>query len=336
MTGLLSLTSVLAAAAIVVAAAIAWWSARPILHASIHRRSGDSRTRLVGRGALDAFARSDTLVVDPVGSITVGELRVVGVEPIDPEHDRSLRWFAGALQHGADDPVARAISRLSARGGATEVKHVPGLGTAGRVDRHPVRVGASEWIGLDRPPDDGWHQVVAVEVDGRALGSLTVADPVRDQAPGAVASLVADGWRVVLVAPSDAAVRHLSAAVPCATVVRDGPTLEDGTDPVVVARSSTALDLRSAAGAAVSDRLPTRSAGVAMEDVAIHHVAAVLRLLRGARPRLRAMRLGVLVVAAAGTGSLLLAPPGSPEVFAAVASVLALPAALMLPLARWT
>ncbi|MDF1705598.1 MAG: HAD family hydrolase [Aeromicrobium sp.] len=344
MNDVVSLTGALGYAVIALAAAVAWWSARPLVVGSALRRSGENQARVRGRGALEAFARLDTLVIDPIGSITDGEPRVVGVEPIDPEHDRSLRWFAGALQHGEDDPVAKAVSRLAGRGGATNVQRLPGIGVLGTVDRHPVRVGSPEWIGVEAE-DDGWGKILAVEVDGRAMGRITVADAVRDQAPTAVAALVADGYQIVLAAPGEAAARHLAGAVPGATVVSTSERSSaevtqglrgEGRQVGSVGRARNPVAIPTLDAPVVTDALAPEAIGVEMTDVAIHHVAAVLRLLRGARGRLRSMRQAVLVVAAAGFVALLFTPTGPPDIAATSVAVLAMPAALAAPLARWS
>lgn len=343
MNDVVSLTGSLGAAVIVLAAAGAWWSARPLVLGSALRRSGANRARVRGPGALEAFERLDTLVIDPIGSITDGEPRVVGVEPIDPEHDRSLRWFAGALQHGEDDPVAKAVSRLAGRGGATDVQRLPGIGVLGTVDRHPVRVGSPEWIGVEAE-DDGWGKILAVEVDGRAMGRITVADAVREQAPTTVTALIGDGYQVVLTAPGEAAARHLANAVPDATVVSTSERstaevveglLVDGRHIGSVGRGRAAVFATAAATSVVTDDLADDAVGVEMSDVAIHHVAAVLRLLRGARGRLRTMHRAVLVVATVGFIALLFTPTGPPDIAATAAAVLALPVALAAPLTRW-
>ncbi len=343
MNDVMSLTGSVGYLVIALAAAAAWWSARPLVVGSALRRSGENQARVRGRGALEAFARLDTLVIDPIGSITDGEPRVVGVEPIDPEHDRSLRWFAGALQHGEDDPVAKAVSRLAGRGGATNVQRLPGIGVLGTVDRHPVRVGSPEWIGVEAE-DDGWGKILAVEVDGRAMGRITVADAVRDQAPTAVAALVADGYQIVLAAPGEAAARHLAGAVPGATVVSTSERSSaevtqglrgEGRQVGSVGRARNAVATPTLDAPVVTDALAPEAIGVEMTDVAIHHVAAVLRLLRGARGRLRSMRRAVLVVAAAGFVALLFTPTGPPDIAATSVAVLAMPAALAAPLARW-
>lgn len=69
-----------------------------------------------GMAALDAARRIDTIVIDKDRTITTGDLGVMSVHAIDPDHERNLRWFAGALEHGSSHPVGRAIAKLSGRG----------------------------------------------------------------------------------------------------------------------------------------------------------------------------------------------------------------------------
>lgn len=336
-------SGLLGALAVVLAGLGAWWAARPVVLSSVQRRSGDANARVSGKRALNVLERVDTLVMDPVGTITMGELSVVSVEPIDPAHDRSLRWFAGALQHTSDDPVARAIARLASRGRVTDVEHVPGIGSTGSVDRHPVRVGRPDWIGVEGL-DDGWSRVVAVEVDGKAMGRITVADTVRDQAAPTTAALTEAGWRVVLVAPDEAGSKHLASAVGTAEVVAatDGGggavvrrLKADGRVVAVVGRSGTLLVPLSEGDVAVSDAKTEVEARVEMTDVAVHHVAAVLKILRGAARRVRSMRRAVAVLGLAGLVGLALSPAPWTDAAAAAGTVLLLPLALTIPLLRW-
>lgn len=140
-----------------------------------------------GPATLDAAQRIDTIVLDKNQTVTTGDLTVVSVETLDPEHDRNVRWFAGALEHAAEDLVGRAIAKLAGRGNLTDVQHQAGLGVSGAVDRHPVRVGHPDWIGFDAHPSAG--TTVAVEVDGRPLGCITVADEMQPHAEEAVSEL---------------------------------------------------------------------------------------------------------------------------------------------------
>lgn len=162
----------------------------------VHHR-GSTVGLTIDEAAVCAADRIDTVVLDTSGTITTGELTVVAVSPVEPDDDRNLRWFAGALAHSSDHPVGRAIAKLAARGHLTDVVAEPGLGTSGSVDRHPVRFGRPDWIGFDHVHGDGI--TVAVEVDARALGVITVDEVVRDDAAASAARLRAMMLDLVLV-----------------------------------------------------------------------------------------------------------------------------------------
>lgn len=151
------------------------------------KRGSSLGLRFGGTAVLDAIHTIDTIMLDKVRTITTGDLRVVSVVATDPEHDRNIRWFAAALEHSAHDPIGRAIAKLAGRGRLANVEQHDGLGISGAVDRHPVRVGRPSWIGLDAPAGVG--TTVAVEIDSRALGHITVADAIRPHAAEAVAQL---------------------------------------------------------------------------------------------------------------------------------------------------
>ena len=147
-------------------------------------------------------ARVDAVVLDRWGTVTTGQLIVTTVDPLDPDHLRNLRWFAGALEHEAEGPLARAVARLSPRGKVTDFRVVPGSGVRGSVDRHPVRVGRPSWVGMADRDDRG--TVLGVELDGRPLGYLVVGDEPREDAGSSVARLAAAGVSVVLVSDDTA------------------------------------------------------------------------------------------------------------------------------------
>ncbi|MEU6134165.1 HAD family hydrolase [Nocardioides sp. NPDC047086] len=165
----------------------------------------------VPRSAWAVAARVDTVVLDRWGTVTTGRLVVATVDPLDPDHLRNLRWFAGALEHEAEGPLARAVARLSPRGKVTDFAVVPGSGVRGSVDRHPVRVGRPPWVGMADRTDRG--TVLGVELDGRPLGYLVVRDEPRADAGASVSRLLAAGVTPVLVSDdTDRETEHLAEA----------------------------------------------------------------------------------------------------------------------------
>ncbi len=166
------------------------------------RRGAQAGILVASRTDLDMSTQVDTVLLDQHGTITTGALSVVSVDPVDPEHLRNLRWFAGALERSSDHPIARAIAQGTDAGRVSDVVQRPGLGISGSVDRHPVRVGRPSWIGIDDPGGLGTR--VGVEVDARVLGSITLADTLRPHAQDDVERLRSLGVEPFLVSDGPA------------------------------------------------------------------------------------------------------------------------------------
>lgn len=233
-------------------------------------------------------ARVDTVVLDRWGTVTTGRLTVTTVEPLDPDHLRNLRWFAGALEHEAEGPLARAVARLSPRGKVTDFGVVPGSGVRGSVDRHPVRVGRPSWVGMaDRDDRDDRGTVLGVELDGRPLGYLVVGDEPREDAGSSVSRLASAGVSAVLV--SDDGARETEELAEACGIERWHPEIaaekrgrlvaelqEQGR--VVAFVSSRPED---AEAQAVADLAVGGSSGVTLTDLDVRRVAALVSLARG-------------------------------------------------------
>ena len=262
-------------------------------------------------------ARVDAVVLDRWGTVTTGRLTVTAVDPLDPDHLRNLRWFAGALEHEAEGPLARAVARLSPRGRVTDVRVVPGSGVQGAVDRHPVRVGRPSWVGMADRDDRG--TVLGVELDGRPLGYLVVGDEPREDAGSSVSRLTAAGTTVVLVS-DDGARETEELAETCgierwhaeiAPEKRERLVAELQEQGRVVAFVSSRPE--DAEAQAVADLTVGGDAGPTLTDLDVRRVAVLLSLARGVVVGSRWTPPVALVPVAAGavltllgTGSILL------------------------------
>lgn len=253
--------------------------------------------------ALKVGPRVDTVLLDRWGTVTTGQLRVTSVDPFEADHDRNLRWFAGALGHAAEDPVGRAIARLAARGKVSGIDMHDGVGISGSVDRHPVRLGPPEWLGMASRDDVG--VTVGVQVDSRPIGYITVADDVRPDARAAVEQLRSDGVDPVLVSDdSDRNTGHLAEACGiehwhAATSPAQQPALVAdyrGLDRVVAVASRTA---EQSADLTLSDT-ENLSHGIRLSDLDVTRIARALTLTRRAARRLVATRRVGIVVGAIG------------------------------------
>ncbi|WGL53031.1 HAD family hydrolase [Nocardioides sp. BP30] len=262
-------------------------SETPLRQAVVRGRADGIALRRTG--ALLGAREVDTVALDGLETVVSGKV-VDQVHPLDESHLRNLRWFAGALAHSLDSPLGRAVAKLSAAGNLADVTHHPDLGISGSVDRHPTRIGRLEWLGLE-PVTSPWD-VVGVEVDGRPLGYVTVADALRAGAAERVAALRADGLDVLLVAVPAPRVEAVAEQVGIATVVTEAPR-----DAAVV--SSRAVSARLLLGPAGQD--------IGVEQADIASAVTALELCRATdRTQRRSIRIALgwhglaAVLAAAG------------------------------------
>ncbi|MFD4325935.1 HAD family hydrolase [Nocardioides sp. NPDC058538] len=240
----------------------------------------------VPRSSWALAARVDTVVLDRWGTVTTGRLVVTTVDPLDPDHLRNLRWFAGALEHEAEGPLARAVARLSPRGKVTDFGVVPGSGVRGSVDRHPVRVGRPSWVGMAERADRG--TVLGVELDGRPLGYVVVGDQPREDAGASVSRLTAAGVTPVLVSDdTDRETEHLAETCgierwhsEIAPEKRERLVAELQEQGRVVAFVSARPE--DAEAQAVADLTVGGSSGVRLADLDVRRVAELISLARGA------------------------------------------------------
>ncbi|HEY8181576.1 MAG TPA: copper-translocating P-type ATPase [Thermoanaerobaculia bacterium] len=132
--------------------------------------------------SLQTLSRIDTLVIDKTGTLTEGKPRVVATDV-----DEEALAMAAAVERASEHPLAAAIIAAAEQRGltiprASDVKTVPGEGVAGIVDGHRVAV--------DRN---------GVTIDGRRVGQITFADPIKLTTPEALRALRAKGITVTMV-----------------------------------------------------------------------------------------------------------------------------------------
>jgi Cu+-exporting ATPase len=164
--------------------------------------------------AIERLRDVDTLVVDKTGTLTVGRPRLESVRPAAGVDEAELLRTAAALERGSEHPLAAAIlAGAAARGleppAATQFASVTGKGVTGRVGAAAAALG-NRALMADLGVDPGelagaaealraeGQTVVFVAADGRPLGLLGVADPVKETTPAAIADLHREGLRIVM------------------------------------------------------------------------------------------------------------------------------------------
>ena len=179
----------------------------------------------VGRGAqsgiliknaetLERFAKTDTLVIDKTGTLTLGKPRLAAVLPAAGFDEAELLAVAAALERGSNHPLAAAIvDGAAARGispaAATDFQSIAGEGVVGVVGGRRCALGNAKMaarFGLDgealsRAVDarrDAGETVMLAVVDGRWGGMIGVADPIKESAAAAIADLRGLGFRIIM------------------------------------------------------------------------------------------------------------------------------------------
>jgi Cd2+/Zn2+-exporting ATPase len=144
---------------------------------------------------LEELADVDTLIVDKTGTVTVGQLSLVGVAPAPDVDSAELQRLAASLGAASSHPVSRAVAvgvAVDQRLNLSEVSEMGGLGVKGLLDGVPVAMGRAAFLQeLASIPEIPAHDgpVVGVARAGRFLGWLLLADEPRAEARSALEDL---------------------------------------------------------------------------------------------------------------------------------------------------
>jgi heavy metal translocating P-type ATPase len=169
-----------------------------------------------GGAALETLGRTDTLILDKTGTLTVGRPEVTDVITAPGGDPVELLRLAAAIDQMSSHVLAEALVRTARDRGLRlphpdNVREIPGHGTEGRVDGRTIVVGKAV------SPEDTWANgvraraaldgalTVWVTVDGRSQGVVLLRDTVRSDAARALRRLRAAGIRRVVMLTGDRA-----------------------------------------------------------------------------------------------------------------------------------
>ncbi len=185
---------------------------------------GATRGVLIRDGAaVQTLDQADTLVFDKTGTLTQGMPRVVDVlatpnavdDGFDPAKDEArVLAFAASLENRSEHPLARAVLEEARRRGvrlseADGVEARVGRGIVGTIGTAKVVVGNARLMGeegvlLDETEalitgfESADRTVAYVAADGRLLGAIAIADPIKEDAAETLMELRRLGFRTVM------------------------------------------------------------------------------------------------------------------------------------------
>jgi Cu+-exporting ATPase len=164
--------------------------------------------------AIEVMKKVDTLVVDKTGTLTVGKPKLVSVFSGNGQEDKTILYYAASIERGSEHPLAAAIVTGASEKGITlaqveSFKSITGKGVTGKVDGHEVllgnrkliddlKVNPGELSGKAETMRREGQTAMFVAVDGKVIGIVGVADPIKETTPEAVKKLHEEGIRIVM------------------------------------------------------------------------------------------------------------------------------------------
>ena len=245
--------------------------------------------------ALERLEKVDTVLVDKTGTLTEGKPKVAAIATLGDLPEAELLALAAAIERQSQHPLAAAIvtaavERGLAIGEATDFDAPSGKGVIGTVGGRRVAIGKPSWLGelgvdttqLENAAETARRDgatAVLFAVDGKAAGSIAIADQVKLSTPDALTALAAAGIKVVMLTGDN---RTTAAAVAARLGIRDFEAdVLPADKQAVVERLKAQGRVVAMAGDGVNDApaLAAADVGIAMghgTDVAIESAGVTL------------------------------------------------------------
>jgi Cu+-exporting ATPase len=179
----------------------------------------------VGRGAhngvlvknavsLERLAAADTLVIDKTGTVTEGKPVLSDIRSVDGVTDDDVLLAAASLEATSAHPLAHAIETAAREKNLTLLKvedfeSVTGMGLRGHAEGEEILVGRSELLndaGIDTASladaaeemrEEG-ATAIFVARNGKLLGLVAAADPLKKNARELLRALADDGLAITM------------------------------------------------------------------------------------------------------------------------------------------
>jgi Cu+-exporting ATPase len=164
--------------------------------------------------ALEILEKVDTLVIDKTGTLTEGKPRVLTVDAADGVEESAVLRLAASLEVSSEHPLAAAILKAARDRGVEpspvrDFRYLPGKGISGQVEGRVVALGNAAMMSRMEVPVDTLtahveglrregQTVVYLATEGRVIGLLGIADPLKASTKEALAVLHSEGIRIVM------------------------------------------------------------------------------------------------------------------------------------------
>ena len=158
---------------------------------------------LLRRGhVLDVLTRANRIVMDKTGTLTTGNISLVGVQPLAELGEDECLAIARALEAYSEHPIARAFRSKGADDAvllaASEVTPVIGHGIQGRIAGKHYRIGSARWLALADEQEATQGLAIYLADETGPLARFTLADTVRADAGALIQAFKAAGLQTTI------------------------------------------------------------------------------------------------------------------------------------------
>ncbi|TNI76105.1 heavy metal translocating P-type ATPase [Aeromonas media] len=158
---------------------------------------------LLRRGhVLDVLTRANRIVMDKTGTLTTGNISLVGVQPLAELSEDECLAIARALEAYSEHPIARAFRSKGAEDAmlpaASEVTPVIGHGIQGRIAGKHYRIGSARWLALADEQEATQGLAIYLADETGPLARFTLADTVRADAGALIQAFKAAGLQTTI------------------------------------------------------------------------------------------------------------------------------------------
>ncbi len=148
--------------------------------------------------ALERLEKVDTLVIDKTGTLTLGRPTVSEVTG----GMETLR-LAASLERGSEHPIAAAIvaftqARNLDLAAVSDFNSHAGRGVSGTIDGRKLLLGNARFLKENGVDLGDFQRPVMLAANGKLIGTISIADPVKETTPAALEALRREGLRIVM------------------------------------------------------------------------------------------------------------------------------------------
>ena len=154
-----------------------------------------------GGNYIEALARCETVVFDKTGTLTKGNFAVTAIHTANGIDENTVIAYAALAESDSSHPIARSIreyaKNISETETLAELTEISGRGILAVTKKgEKILVGSERLMqseGITYIPSADLGTVIYVAVDNVYLGSIVIADAIKENAKAAITSLKAVG-----------------------------------------------------------------------------------------------------------------------------------------------